>query len=59
MTPTLANELVLELVQKLERKLVLRGERFLSYDRLHCRSIAPNGILRILEKHNRRGEGGQ
>ena len=43
----MADEVLLELIEELERKLVLAAQRLLTDDSLHSRRIASNGVLGV------------
>lgn len=46
---TLADELLLELVEELKSELVFWGKCFLSDDRLHRRGVAADSVLCVLQ----------
>ena len=43
----MADEVLLELIEELERKLVLAAQRLLTDDSLHSRRVASNGVLSV------------
>lgn len=45
---TLANELLLKLVEELEGELVLGRERLLADDGFHGRGVTADGVFRVL-----------
>ena len=51
---TLSDELVLELVEKLEVEQILRCERLLTNDRFHRLHVLADGVVGILQKKKKK-----